>query len=309
MDHRTSCQDVMRCALCKTAVVQTYCETCHVNLCKPCVGEHISTHPPKPHKIVDSMEVQTTFIYPKCTSHDEEICEIHCNHCDIPVCSSCLVTDKHLGHKYVKILQFREEKVNQIIKDKIEPNEKIYPIHEAIASDVQNRMNSSDISTLLSVPSVDQCRKLPSKIIVSKPKFSAKKLLVDQFCSLTLVPLKSDDEGYLSETTERSPKTESPHLLNKEFLDEPQTVTTIDTGYRYLYNVACLSDEEIWTSGCDTTMKLYSINQGSLLKSITTKSGNVPYDIAVTKSGDLVYTDYDDRTTRMDSSSITYNVE
>jgi sugar lactone lactonase YvrE len=40
-------------------------------------------------------------------------------------------------------------------------------------------------------------------------------------------------------------------------------------------------------------MKLYSINQGSLLKSITTKSGYVPYDIAVTNSGDLVYTDYD----------------
>ncbi|XP_062610451.1 uncharacterized protein LOC134272219 [Saccostrea cucullata] len=43
-------------------------------------------------------------------------------------------------------------------------------------------------------------------------------------------------------------------------------------------------------------MKLYSINQGSLLKSIKTKSGNIPLDIAVTKSGDLVYTDVSDRT-------------
>jgi hypothetical protein len=40
-------------------------------------------------------------------------------------------------------------------------------------------------------------------------------------------------------------------------------------------------------------MKLYSINQGSLLQSITTKSGNYPQDIAVTNSGDLVYSDYD----------------
>jgi hypothetical protein len=43
-------------------------------------------------------------------------------------------------------------------------------------------------------------------------------------------------------------------------------------------------------------MKLYSINQGSLLKSITTKSGNKPEGIAVTNNGDLVYTDYSDRT-------------
>ncbi|XP_062596028.1 uncharacterized protein LOC134257424 [Saccostrea cucullata] len=83
----------------------------------------------------------------------------------------------------------------------------------------------------------------------------------------------------------------------KQLLDEPETVTTIDTGYRIdLYNVACLSDEEIWTSGHGSTMKLYSINQRSLLKSITTKSWLYPSDIAVTKSGDLVYTDYGDRT-------------
>ncbi|XP_062580145.1 uncharacterized protein LOC134242126 [Saccostrea cucullata] len=43
-------------------------------------------------------------------------------------------------------------------------------------------------------------------------------------------------------------------------------------------------------------MKLYSINQGSLLKSITTKSGKWPEDITVMQSGDLVYTDYYDRT-------------
>ncbi|XP_062620569.1 uncharacterized protein LOC134282133 [Saccostrea cucullata] len=38
------------------------------------------------------------------------------------------------------------------------------------------------------------------------------------------------------------------------------------------------------------------INQGSLLKSISTKSGNNTSVIGVTKAGDLVYSDYDDRT-------------
>ncbi|XP_062598793.1 uncharacterized protein LOC134260230 [Saccostrea cucullata] len=82
----------------------------------------------------------------------------------------------------------------------------------------------------------------------------------------------------------------------KQLLDEPETVTTINTGNGDLNNMACLSDKNIWTNGYDSTMELYSINQGSLLKSMTTKSGNEPEVIAVTKSGDLVYTDYKDRT-------------
>ncbi|XP_062616467.1 protein lin-41-like [Saccostrea cucullata] len=85
----------------------------------------------------------------------------------------------------------------------------------------------------------------------------------------------------------------------KQLLDEPETITTIKTGYGELYDVACQSDEGIWTRGDDSTMKLYSINQGSLLKSITTKSGNIPYNIAVTNSGDLVYIEYSDRTVKI----------
>ncbi|XP_061168865.1 uncharacterized protein LOC133178124 [Saccostrea echinata] len=82
----------------------------------------------------------------------------------------------------------------------------------------------------------------------------------------------------------------------KQLLDEPETVTTIDTGNGNLYNVACLNVKEIWTSGDDKTMKLYSINQGSLLTSVSTKSGKRPENIAVTNTGDLVYTDKRDKT-------------
>ncbi|XP_062595935.1 tripartite motif-containing protein 2-like [Saccostrea cucullata] len=96
-------------------------------------------------------------------------------------------------------------------------------------------------------------------------------------------------------TTKKSPEAGSSPPV-KQLLNEPETVTTINTTGYELDNVACLSDEEIWTSGNDNTMKLYSMNQGSLLKSITTKSGKWPSDIVVTKSGDLVYTDTIERT-------------
>ena len=54
--------------------------------------------------------------------------------------------------------------------------------------------------------------------------------------------------------------------------------------------MSCLSDEEIWTRGADKNLKLYNL-KGELVQ---TKSGNMPEDIAVTRSGGLVYTDYSD---------------
>ncbi|XP_052678596.1 serine/threonine-protein kinase PknD-like [Crassostrea angulata] len=84
--------------------------------------------------------------------------------------------------------------------------------------------------------------------------------------------------------------------LDRPLIDVPRIITQIDTEYRVLRSVFCLSDEEMWTcSYDDNIMRLYNLS-GELVKSVQTKSGNGPWDIAVTRSGDLVYTDYNDRT-------------
>ncbi|XP_062581838.1 uncharacterized protein LOC134243605 [Saccostrea cucullata] len=154
---------------------------------------------------------------------------------------------------------------------------------------------ANELSKLSSVTSnVHVYRNLPNKIIPSLPNFSpgkSKEKLCSQFGALSSSSLTSDKHGYSMKTTQKSPEAGSSPPV-KQLLDEPETVSTIKSGYKVLFHVACLSDEEIWTSGCKKTIKLYSSNQKSLLKLITTKSRYAPWDIAVKKSGDLVYADY-----------------
>ncbi|XP_062575716.1 tripartite motif-containing protein 3-like [Saccostrea cucullata] len=162
-------------------------------------------------------------------------------------------------------------------------------------SDIKDDVNSlevalacKDITKVYSVKSnIEKYSKLLPEIEPSLPKFTPGKIeeyFSKLFGSLSSGFLTSDKHGYSMRTIQKSPPV-------KQLLDEPETDTTINTVYGWLYNVTCLSDEKIWTSGGDGTMKLYSINQGSLLKSITTKSGYTPSNIAVTKSWGLVYTD------------------
>ncbi|XP_062575686.1 uncharacterized protein LOC134237583 [Saccostrea cucullata] len=372
MDPRTSAQDVMRCDLCETAVVQMHCDTCLVNLCKACVGEHVSVNLSKPHKIVDFKDKQSIPIYPECTTHDKERCKMYCKQCDTPLCNKCIASDQHLGHRLSEILQILEEKRDTIIQNQIELKETIYPTYQDIASKVQIRISQlekkyRDLSTAITkhaenwhreidehvkklkaevdvmkntqrntlqkhldevnknisdikdeinsledaVASKDifyfynvkfdleKYKRLPIKIVPSLPNFTPGRIqggeLSKLFGSLAPSSMTTDEQGYRLGIKQKLPEAEFC-LPEKQLLDEPETVTTIVTGYERLYNVACLSDEEIWTSGNGNIMKLFSINQGSLLKSIRTKSGNWPCDIAVTKIGDLAYTDHKDRT-------------
>ncbi|XP_062598801.1 uncharacterized protein LOC134260243 [Saccostrea cucullata] len=372
MDPRTSAQDVLRCDLCKTAVVQMHCDTCLVNLCTACVGKHMMSDESKDHKVVKFQSRKSTPLYPGCKSHSPDQCKMYCNKCGIPVCTKCLVSDQHLGHKLSEIVQIVEEKKDKITKELTELNETIYPTYHDIAFDVQNRMSqlekefgelstaitkhgkdwhreidklvkelkaeidemkntqlqtlqkhldeinktmsdikeeiksvemaieTHDLSKLFRVASnVNRYKNLPQKLASTLSKFIPEKIqgekLSKMFGTLSFSSLTSDQHGYSMKTTQKLPKAGSSPSV-KQLLDEPETVTTIDTEYECLYEVACLNDKEIWTRGSGCMMKLYSINQGSLLKSITTKSGNMPSDIAVTNSGDLVYTDYWDRT-------------
>ena len=104
MDPRHSAQDVVRCALCRDAVAPMYCNVCHTHLCGDCVAKHFSDKS-KVHNVVPLEQFWSTLNYPKCPTHPTKQCELQCEQCDIPICTSCISSGKHIGHKAVDIFE------------------------------------------------------------------------------------------------------------------------------------------------------------------------------------------------------------
>ncbi|XP_065929372.1 uncharacterized protein [Magallana gigas] len=144
MDPRSSAQDVHRCDLCETAIVHSYCDFCHVNLCKLCIADHISDGYDK-HKIVPFQERRSTLIYPKCGTHPHKNCDLQCKNCnDIFVCSSCTASETHKGHIFVDVSEVYTTKKNAIADEANKLENLISPTYDEIALDLENQLANLD---------------------------------------------------------------------------------------------------------------------------------------------------------------------
>nr|XP_034332950.1 tripartite motif-containing protein 40 [Crassostrea gigas]XP_034332951.1 tripartite motif-containing protein 40 [Crassostrea gigas]XP_034332952.1 tripartite motif-containing protein 40 [Crassostrea gigas] len=366
MDARTWGQDVLRCHLCETPGPPMYCAICHIHLCKACVGEHLSDESTE-HKVVS---FKKRGLNPKCSKHSTQLCDLHCEQCNIPICVECVSSGEHLGHVQLGILKILEKKKEALQRDLQELEKNIYPKYQEMASnipvqkadlnknsnkltkaierhgkelhreidtvitklksdvdemefkhitvlneqedkikrsileieesiaDLNRLMNSNDVILVSAYKSRNaEFKKLPPKVIVSLPRFTPQKInkeqIYQQIGSLSAFPIKTEDHGY---TVDSSGAESTP--LDRLLIDVPRIITEIHTDYgesNNLRSFSCLSDDEVWTSGDDNMMRLYNLH-GKVVKSIQTKSGNMPGDIAVTQSGELVYTDPHDRT-------------
>ena len=144
MDPNYSAQDVARCDICKTAIVQSYCEFCHINLCKPCIGEHISDDYQK-HTIVPFQQRRSTLIYPKCETHPNKVCKYQCKECNIFVCSHCVASKHHnKEHEFLNVEEVLSSKKEHIKKEKEEIEKQLLPAYEEIAFDLENQMFNLD---------------------------------------------------------------------------------------------------------------------------------------------------------------------
>ncbi|XP_078341958.1 uncharacterized protein LOC144627874 [Crassostrea virginica] len=144
MDPDYSAQDVARCDLCKTAIAQSYCDFCHVNLCKPCIGEHISADYGK-HIIVAIHKRKSTLIYPKCETHQNKTCEYQCKDCNSFLCSRCLASKQHnQEHEFLELEEVFSSKKEHIKGDTKELENQILPAYEDIANDLKMQIARLD---------------------------------------------------------------------------------------------------------------------------------------------------------------------
>ncbi|XP_065938109.1 tripartite motif-containing protein 3-like [Magallana gigas] len=143
---------------------------------------------------------------------------------------------------------------------------------------------STEVSPAINYNSkIREFSKLPSKIEVSLPRFIPKPIDREELYSLfgQIMPLSTATE-------KNNLLLNHPTTSVRELLDEPQLVTTIQTGHEKLRNVTCLNDGSIWTSGETNDIKCFN-TKGLVLQTIKKKSGIFPNDIAVDSDGDLLY--------------------
>ena len=112
---------------------------------------------------------------------------------------------------------------------------------------------------------------------------------MEQFGALSSLTIEDEDYEYImpSQGTETPPP-------DRSLMEVPQLLTEITTGCKYLQSVSCLSEEEIWTHANDNIMMFRNL-EGELVKSVQSRSKGKVWDLAVTRNGDLVYTDNTDK--------------
>ncbi|XP_056009318.1 uncharacterized protein LOC125678069 [Ostrea edulis] len=104
--------------------------------------------------------------------------------------------------------------------------------------------------------------------------------------------LKIEIGKYKAKLSQISPPdiNEVSKLVLRERSDRVWTITTIPTGYKPLYRIACVGKDEVWVSGKNKRMGRFDIF-GQEKEIVTVACPMYPSDISVTRQGELMYTD------------------
>ncbi|XP_078341495.1 uncharacterized protein LOC144627709 [Crassostrea virginica] len=138
MNPSKSAQDVLRCYLCETPVPPLCCDICHIYLCKVCAGEHILDESTG-HKVVPIKQTLAALIYPTCSNHSTENCQLYCEDFTIPACVQCVTSKDHKGHGFIDLIECVERKKEASQKDLQELKSSILIGHKEFASHIRNQ--------------------------------------------------------------------------------------------------------------------------------------------------------------------------
>ncbi|XP_052707983.1 uncharacterized protein LOC128183128 [Crassostrea angulata] len=222
----------------------------------------------------------------RCDVCDTPVPPLHCDFCQIYLCKACV--GDHLLNESRKhqVVPFKHRTLNHTTCSN----------HATERCKLQCLQCDSSFCTICVF-----CHEHEEQNVIPV-QCSSKKTNTDQNTecrSLPVLPNTTEDHSKTAKTSGAG----SHHL--RPLLIEPRIITTIQTQFggtlNKLCSVGCHKDAEIWTCGSrKNTIERYTLLGKKVQKeSILTKSGNGPWDIAVTRSGDLVYTDDNDKSVNM----------
>nr|XP_022300238.1 uncharacterized protein LOC111108551 [Crassostrea virginica] len=296
---------IPKCPNHSTKTCTIFCKDCNVSICKICssFGEHaehktedlLKAMAEKKELIRKDLQELENSIYPK---YQEAATNIPVQRADVNKHSQKLTTalDKQgeaLHTEIDTIIQGMKSDIDvmdaqhiaALDQQEVAINKTSTEIKKVIL-DLKRLLDTSDVCLVSEYTSrTEEFRSLPAQFQVTLPTFTPQEIHREQI---------HQQIGSLSELVITYPV--------GTLLDEPRILTDIQTECTTLYRVSCLSDSELWTSSNDKILRLYNL-QGELLSSVQTKSGNTSRDIAVTRSGGLVYADYGDRSINLVSGT------
>ncbi|XP_078342025.1 uncharacterized protein LOC144627893 [Crassostrea virginica] len=292
-----------------TKTCTIFCKDCNVLICPICssFGEHVQhkkesivkTMAEKRELIRKDLQELEKSIYPK---YQEAATNIPVQRVDLNIRSQKLRTalDKQgeaLHTEIDTIIQGMKSEIDDMaarhraaIHDQEVAIKKTSTEITQVILDLKRLLNNIDVCLVSAYTSRnEEFRSLHAHFHVNSLTFTPKVISREQI---------HQQIGSLSKLTIKYPVKYPVRTL----LDKPQILTDIPTKCKGLDSVSCLSDSELWTCGYNNILRLYNL-QGELLSSVQTKSGFWPRDIAVTRSGDLVYADHRDRSINLVSGT------
>ncbi|XP_052694251.1 tripartite motif-containing protein 3-like [Crassostrea angulata] len=302
-EHRVvpvkQCRTTLNYPLCRKHPIykcRHHCEQCDTAICKKCIRKHSG------HKLVEILQNSEDKEEGLQTELQESEKSIHPKYEEIASNISVQIDDLIKNSKILKTAIKQQGKVWQKeieaiitnLKTDVGGNESRHIVilnkqeDEIIRTISEITQIIADLMKLLDFKDDSKSRNAELRKRPPDPKLSLSNLKPQEIDKDQLIDQSSSqseqDNNVPTQGAESSP-------TDRSLLDVPRIITAIDTGYEYQYGVACLNDTEILTHGNNNIIKLYNLH-GELVRSIQTESRNHPSDIAVTRNGDIVYTDY-----------------
>jgi hypothetical protein len=148
----------------------------------------------------------------------------------------------------------RKRKHLKLLEDILSQMKHLQSLVHQGKSDALNVLDSNHVSSVMGYLSKnDELNKLPTSLDMSVPTFLADNIDHAQFVTVFGRLVSSEKEH---DHTRRSEGTITSSAV-KQLLDKQKMITAIDTSYKPLISVYCVSKEEIWVCGLSDKIECF----------------------------------------------------